>query len=334
MPTLKNKIIITGTGRAGTTFLVELLTELGLDTGYTPATCRQDCHEHCNAGLERELEEPGAPYIVKSPAFCETLPGILARGRVIVDHALIPIRHLDEAALSRIRVGGNGRAPGGLRGSLDPAQQKSVLAENFHQLVETLAAHDIPHSFLHFPRFVQDAGYTYNKLRPLLGEISREQFSRCFVRVARPELIHSFGGSASADAGVPAELFSSSRRARRLRRYALRSIGACIALSIVWFAARRHPEEISRPAAPIPASAPWAARPFDPRASPHLFSLSSFPGGLPALSLTLTHYGHNPMFPRIAPRFFRNAFGPANFTPIAFQSDASSRLAPEFFFAR
>ena len=29
----EHKVIITGTGRVGTTFLVHLLTELGLDTG-------------------------------------------------------------------------------------------------------------------------------------------------------------------------------------------------------------------------------------------------------------------------------------------------------------
>ncbi len=47
-----HKVIITGTGRAGTTFLVQLLTELGLDTGYTRRTWSRDYFEHCDAGLE------------------------------------------------------------------------------------------------------------------------------------------------------------------------------------------------------------------------------------------------------------------------------------------
>ena len=47
-----HKVIITGTGRAGTTFLVQLLTEMGLDTGYTRASLARDYFEHCSAGLE------------------------------------------------------------------------------------------------------------------------------------------------------------------------------------------------------------------------------------------------------------------------------------------
>ena len=34
-PVPEPKVIITGTGRAGTTLLVQVLTDLGLDTGYT-----------------------------------------------------------------------------------------------------------------------------------------------------------------------------------------------------------------------------------------------------------------------------------------------------------
>ena len=168
-----HKVIITGTGRAGTTFLVQLLTELGLDTGYTPETWRKDYHEHCAAGLEKDILDPAAPYIVKSPELRDTLPAVLADGRIVIDYALIPIRRLEDAALSRIRVGGDGAVPGGLSGTADPARQKAVLAEGFHHLVETLAARDIPHAFLAFPRFVQDAGYTYGKLQPLLGKVAK-----------------------------------------------------------------------------------------------------------------------------------------------------------------
>ena len=73
MQTPSHKVIITGTGRAGTTFLVRLLTELGLDTGYTRDNWQKDYFAHCNAGLEHELNDPKAPYIVKNPGLCETL---------------------------------------------------------------------------------------------------------------------------------------------------------------------------------------------------------------------------------------------------------------------
>ena len=233
----KHKVIITGTGRAGTTLLVELLTELGLDTGYTASNRNRDYHEHCNAGLEREIEDPQAPYIIKNPALCETLPTLLANGQVTIDFALIPIRRLDQASASRIRVGGNGRVPGGLRGTNDPSKQKTVLAENFHQLVETLTAHDIPHAFLHFPRFAQDARYTYTKLRPLLGDISHDDFERCFKKVTRPDLIHSFNDAIPASAGAPAQAFRRSYWKKRVQRRLGRITAFAAFFGIGWWIA-------------------------------------------------------------------------------------------------
>ena len=53
-------VLITGTGRTGTTFLVQLLTNLGLDTGYT----RQNMtlFEYARAGLEHNVTHKNAPY--------------------------------------------------------------------------------------------------------------------------------------------------------------------------------------------------------------------------------------------------------------------------------
>ena len=48
----RHHIIISGTGRAGTTFLVQLLTELGLDTGFPKG---QKIDQNSSAGLELDL---------------------------------------------------------------------------------------------------------------------------------------------------------------------------------------------------------------------------------------------------------------------------------------
>ncbi len=236
---MKHKVIVTGTGRAGTTFLMQLFTELGLDTGYTSRNWREHYYEYSSAGLEGDLEGEDGPYIVKNPAFCETLPAILARQRVSIDLAFVPVRRLEDATLSRVRVGGGfGKVPGGMVGTDDPARQKSVLAENFHLLVETLVAHDIPHVFLHFPRFANDAAYAWEKLRPILGQTSRAQFDAAFARVARPDLIHSFASGLPADAGQPARLFSRRRTVRRAWRYGLRSLAGAMLVGAGWVAAQ------------------------------------------------------------------------------------------------
>ena len=203
----EHKVIITGTGRAGTTFLVHLLTELGLDTGITPKNWRKKFYPNCNAGLEHNLLDPKTPYIVKNPALCETLPDAVASERFVFDHVYIPIRELDTAAASRVRIGGaNGSVPGGLWGTSDPAHQRAVLAEHFHRLIHVLVTHEIPHTFILFPRLVADPAYSFDRLSFVLKGISRHDFDLAFNRIADRSLIHDFSSDAKvAAAEAPAE---------------------------------------------------------------------------------------------------------------------------------
>ena len=73
--TMKHHVIISGTGRAGTTFLVQLLTALGLDTGFDSPT--SGIFENCRAGMEWDLRHPNAPYIIKNPWLCDYLHEIM-----------------------------------------------------------------------------------------------------------------------------------------------------------------------------------------------------------------------------------------------------------------
>ena len=213
-----HKVIITGTGRSGTTFLVRLLTELGFDTGYDAGNLGGFVDERSHGGLERDLPRPQefrdlrhvwrqpkhvirdvllgprpTPYILKNPAFCDTLGPILAEGSLMVDHAYVPVRALDAAAMSRARIGGtNGALSGGLWKTDDPNNQKAVLAEMFCNLVHTLVVHEIPHTFLLFPRLVEDWKYTHRKLEFLAGDIAPSAFREVFERVADPSLVHQF----------------------------------------------------------------------------------------------------------------------------------------------
>ena len=122
------KIVITGTGRAGTTLLVQVLTDLGLDTGFA-ADARID--EHASAGLETGIEAPDAPRIVKNPNLSRRLGELLDAGKVEIEHVIIPIRDLDIAAASRVRNTGYGsdlHTLGGLFGTTRATQQREALA--------------------------------------------------------------------------------------------------------------------------------------------------------------------------------------------------------------
>jgi hypothetical protein len=194
----RRHLIISGTGRAGTTFLVQLMTELGMDTGF--ADTRSGVFSNCDAGMERDIRDPDCPYVVKSPRLCHDLEAVLRDRSVVVDHAIVPIRNLYAAAESRrnvtLRSGtsfGSGEVPGGLWLTSRPDQQESVLAVQFHQLMLTITAFEIPITMLQFPRLIKDPNYLWEKLAPLLDGIGPEHFAAAFRRVVRPELIHNFG---------------------------------------------------------------------------------------------------------------------------------------------
>jgi hypothetical protein len=239
-----HKIVITGTGRAGTTFLVRLLTALGQPTGYTEENWRRDYFDFSSAGLERDPLDPDAPYIVKNPELSATLPDLLARGELVVDHALVPVRDLEQAALSRVHVGGQaGEIPGGLIGTSVPQQQATVLAERFHRLVHTLVEHDVPHTFLAFPRFVQDVDYAYAKLAPIFS-LERSRFDAAFRRLADPTKVHQYVATTPQDPTISArhrELLRAKKRWRRIRRAAQWTAVAATAAIVTTFTLPRVP---------------------------------------------------------------------------------------------
>ena len=133
MPTrVRHHAIITGTGRAGTTFIVQLLSRLGKDTGGDGLF---PFNQIARAGLEFNIRKASAPYIVKNPAICSYIDEVLSNKEIVIDHAFIPIRHLDAAARSRAAVqelhGISMPVPGGLVFTDDPESRPACLPSYF-----------------------------------------------------------------------------------------------------------------------------------------------------------------------------------------------------------
>ena len=198
----QHKCIITGIGRSGTTFLVQLLTRLGLDTGFNdPERYAGYYVDSASAGLETNiLREENTPYFVKDPRLCDYLPEVIASDRFVIDHAIVPIRDLDSATQSRLRVnqGMKEATIGGFFKTTRPHLQRPILAETFYRLMQTLTDHDVPFTTMAFPRLANDAEYTFRKLAPVLGDISRASFLEAFEEVANPKLIHDFSNSTNS----------------------------------------------------------------------------------------------------------------------------------------
>jgi len=219
---IRHHVIITGTGRAGTTFLMELLTNLGLDTGFKPEHVSSLKDQTARAGLEKSIGDADCGYVIKNPAFCNHAEEVLSRYDILIDHVFVPMRDLVAAAESRRVVtrenkrkdslllrlkmkllrflyspeafrykiydgGTTAGIPTGKRG-----MQEEVLLESIYKLMLTLSRFDIPVTLIQYPLLTKYCQYLHQKLSPILNEMDFDLFREGFNKTVRPELVHSY----------------------------------------------------------------------------------------------------------------------------------------------
>jgi hypothetical protein len=207
----RRHVIISGTGRAGTTFLVQLLTHLGLDTGFTPKQLAQHIDSRALAGLEHDIRSPECPYIVKNPNLTDYIEDVIEREDIIIEHVFIPMRCLHAAAQSRRHVQNKAKAEwplhkrismalrrahkqvnGGLTFTTNEKEQETVLLYQLYKLLLSLSNQPIPVTLLQFPRIVTDCRFLFEKLKPILAQVEYRKFEKAFRDAACPELVHRF----------------------------------------------------------------------------------------------------------------------------------------------
>lgn len=201
-------IIITGTGRTGTTFLVQLFTALGFDTGFSITEALRGPDSISSAGLEFSELSSSNPYVTKSPWYTDQLEDVLAARAVKLHAAILPMRRLCDAAQSRRRVfeallpSGRDAAlshAGTLWHTTDPDSQEQILAGQFYKALYPLVAHGVTVYLMDFPRHVQDTDYAYGVLSPLMAEhgVSHSDFAAAHRWLADPAKVHQFDRKAS-----------------------------------------------------------------------------------------------------------------------------------------
>ena len=193
------KIVITGTGRCGTSFLMHLFTALGFNTGYTLDECEQHLAQSgCNGGIEHSIgtERFERSDFVKNPNWFYN-PTIL---NFDIDYIIIPFRKLIDVALSREKIGID-EYGGFHEGAYTWHDQMKIDAKAFFNFMEFVIEKELKIIFLDFPRITKDANYLYNKVIDSLFILShknpdfivddhRKHFKDVFNQIAKPEKVH------------------------------------------------------------------------------------------------------------------------------------------------
>lgn len=201
---MRRHVVITGTGRSGTSFLVQLLTRLGLDTGFSIDELDGKLDAIGRAGLESNIRDDNAPYVVKSPNISNYIDEILEHPDIVLDMVIVPIRDIEEATNSRVKVskenltkkgflartfGSKRGFAGGMMKTSNPQKQQFLLLKSLSHLLVECAKHDQQIALIHYPRLIDDSNYLYRKLQPILGEITEEAFAAAHKQTLKPEWV-------------------------------------------------------------------------------------------------------------------------------------------------
>ncbi len=233
-PVVRRHLLIAGTGRAGTSFLVRYLAELGLDTHLGRHGENPSWDEDANAGLEDApflTPDTDLPYVIKCPWLYQFIDHLLTDETFVPDAVVIPVRDLVEAVTSRCVTEKRAihqsapwmsrfdrswedwaHVPGGVIYSLNPIDQGRLLAVGFHHLVQRLVVAGVPIIFLAFPRLTEDATYLFEKLRPILPQTVDQKTAcsahRCVVDPAKVRVGIEIEAVASLDKPYSAKVIS------------------------------------------------------------------------------------------------------------------------------
>lgn len=177
----KEKILITGTGRCGTTFLIKLFTFLDFNTGYNKDNYKNFIHSNCNSGMERRYNEKYD--ILKNPIFLSNIKIILEDTSVIIKTVIIPIRDLKSSAMSRLK---NNNSTGGLWNAVDESSQIQYYKDILTNYLYFMTKYDINTIFIDFDKMITDRKYLFDKIKNILDEknIDFEVFSNVYDTVS------------------------------------------------------------------------------------------------------------------------------------------------------
>jgi hypothetical protein len=190
------RIGIAGPGRSGTSLLTLLFSEFGFKTAVETGTY----YEEARAGYESRIDATSGFEIDKDPWLFEYINSIPESVMQHYELILLPIRRRQDAVISRVsqerseriasmpterwRWNSWGSIPGGSVSGIDFESVDKTLSGGLWDLIEACEKRSIPYLFIHFPRFVEDFDYFWNRLGQFVEtKISKEAAHKIFLNV-------------------------------------------------------------------------------------------------------------------------------------------------------
>jgi hypothetical protein len=189
---IKESILITGTGRCGTTFLMALFTLLGMDTGFTRETLKENIHDKVKGGLE---EQPGKYTIAKNPAFIFMIESYILHYKQVPKMVIIPVRNFNESVESRyknteelglldepkpVEIGAS-KGAGGLWNADTKEEQILFYNKCMAYYIQAMTRCGIPTKFIDFHYMTTNSRYLFESLKDVIDpDVTYERFDECY----------------------------------------------------------------------------------------------------------------------------------------------------------
>ena len=189
------KVIITGAGRCGTTFLVQLFTLLGHDTGliridgiwFFNSTGETAMLDPVNAGCEHLLKPDkgyleSLPKVIKDPEATNTLPLIRQVVPFPVERVYLCLRDPYKQARSKARFRE-------ILPNVTHEGDENAICRRVHNLLLYCTKERIPYTTLSFPEMLGE-DYLSKELYLCRGDYPPNNFAQAVHDLAKQELVH------------------------------------------------------------------------------------------------------------------------------------------------
>lgn len=171
---ITNKIVVTGTGRCGTSFLMQLLTNCGLNTGYSREEAETSIAriDGLNAGIEHGTlnDRTFKSEYIKNPNWLTIENFTLLKKTHHIERVLLLIRDFEAVAKSKeyMHSTTHGSYGGFSLGATDIDSQRVANALALYVFIEHISRIGVKFTIINFNKMMSSPNYLYGKLeRPV-----------------------------------------------------------------------------------------------------------------------------------------------------------------------